>query len=270
MENLVGSVLDNAEGLHSEILRQIPTPVMAVNQEMKIIYVNDKAEEVLNMDFDEVIGKSCAEVFRTIHCGANECCMRKAMEEKKTFSARNEMIIAGEKTPIEYYAVPFIDANGEVKGGLEFILNIKEQVTYEKKLKEQSNTIQELSTPILKLWEGVLMLPIVGVVDSYRAQNMMEKMLIKISETSSQIIVLDIQGVAAVDTAVANHLIKITKATKLMGCECILSGISPAVAQTIVHLGIDMHSILTKSTLSDAVEEAFRLMSLKVETVGDQ
>lgn len=269
MSNLVETLVDNAEGLHSEILRQIPTPVMAVNPEMKIVYVNDEAKKILGMKYDDVIGQSCSRIFKTKHCAKSECCMRKAMTEKKTVSARNEMVIDGQPTPIEYYAVPFIDENGDVKGGLEFILNIKERVAYEKKLKEQSNTIQQLSTPILKLWEGVLMLPIVGVVDSYRAQNMMEMMLVRISETNSQIIVLDIQGVAAVDTAVANHLIKITKATKLMGCECILSGISPAVAQTIVHLGIDMHTILTKSTLSDAVEEAFRLMSLRVETVGE-
>lgn len=158
MENLVGSVFDNAEGLQSEILRQIPTPVMAVNQEMKIIYVNDEAVRILDMSYDDIIGKSCASIFKTIHCGANECCMRKAMDEKEIFSARNEMVIDGEQTPIEYFAVPFINPNGEVTGGLEFILNIKEQVAYEKKLREQSNTIQELSTPILKLWEGVLML----------------------------------------------------------------------------------------------------------------
>jgi rsbT co-antagonist protein RsbR len=98
-----------------------------------------------------------------------------------------------------------------------------------------------------------------------RAQHMMDSMLNKIAETYSKVIIMDIQGVAAVDTAVANHLIKITKATKLMGCECILSGITPAVAQTIIQLGINMDTVKTKSTLSDALAEAFKILNLEVK-----
>lgn len=95
---------------------------------------------------------------------------------------------------------------------------------------------------------------------------MMESMLNKIAETHSKVIIMDIQGVAALDTAVANHLIKITIATKLMGCECILSGITPAVAQTIIQLGIDMENIKTKSTLSDGLGEAFKILDLEVKS----
>jgi rsbT co-antagonist protein RsbR len=93
----------------------------------------------------------------------------------------------------------------------------------------------------------------------------MNAMLTKIKETSAKIIILDIQGVAAVDTAVANHLIKITKATKLMGCRCIISGISPAVAETLVQLGIDLGDVATNSSLRDALGDAFTLMSLDVK-----
>jgi len=93
---------------------------------------------------------------------------------------------------------------------------------------------------------------------------MMESMLNKILETSSRVIILDIHGVASVDTAVANHIIKITKATRLMGCECLISGISPAVAQTIIQLGIEMGSIKTTSTLSDALAEALAIINLEV------
>ena len=103
------------------------------------------------------------------------------------------------------------------------------------------------------------------MVDSLRAQQMMNTMLKKIMETSAKVIILDIQGVAAVDTAVANHLIKIAKATKLMGCRCIISGISPAVAETIVQLGIDLGDIATNSTLQDALADAFDQVNLCVE-----
>jgi len=108
----------------------------------------------------------------------------------------------------------------------------------------------------------------VGVVDSLRAQQMMNTMLTKIMETSAKVIILDIQGVAAVDTAVANHLIKIAKATKLMGCRCIISGISPAVAQTLVQLGIELGGISTNSTLQDALSDAFKLMDIEVRPKG--
>ncbi len=102
------------------------------------------------------------------------------------------------------------------------------------------------------------MLPVVGIIDSQRAQDMMNVMLSRIAETQSKAIILDISGVAVVDTAVANHLIKITKATKLMGCACTISGVSPAIAQTVVELGIDVGEVQTTATLRDALEAAFR------------
>lgn len=165
---------------------------------------------------------------------------------------------------LESTAVPLKDGNGKVIGGLEFVLDVTQRVLDEQKLTEQSRTIRDMSTPTIKLWDGILVLPVLGVIDTSRAQHMMDSMLNKILESGAQVIILDIQGVAAIDTAVANHLIKITKATKLMGCECLLSGISPAVAKTVIQLGIDLGSIKTKSTLSDALTEAFSMINLRV------
>ncbi|MCH8080668.1 MAG: STAS domain-containing protein [Proteobacteria bacterium] len=122
---------------------------------------------------------------------------------------------------------------------------------------EQGETLMKMSTPVTAIWSGILMLPVVGIIDSKRAQDIMNTMLHKIAETQSRVIILDISGVGIVDTAVANNLIKITKATKLMGCECTISGLSPAIAQTIVELGIDVGSITTTANLKDALETAF-------------
>ena len=127
-----------------------------------------------------------------------------------------------------------------------------------RQLSQQGRAMMEMSTPVTALWENILMLPVVGIIDSRRAQDIMASMLARIAETRSCVIILDISGVAVVDTAVANHLIKITKATKLMGCECTISGVSPAIAQTIVELGIDVGDIKTTSTLRDALTDAFR------------
>ena len=151
-------------------------------------------------------------------------------------------------------------------GGLEYVIDISERVHYEVQLREQASTIREISTPAIQLWEGVVVLPVVGVIDSVRAQHMMDIMLTKIAETACKVIILDIQGVPAVDTAVANHLIKVVKATRLMGSQTIISGISPAVAQTIVNLGIDMGA-QTTSTLRNALNTAFDIINCEVRQV---
>ena len=126
----------------------------------------------------------------------------------------------------------------------------------------QSRSLMEMSTPVTQIWEGVLFLPIVGIVDSKRAQEIMNAALTKISQTQSRAFIMDISGVAVVDTAVANYLMKVTKATRLMGCECTISGLSPAIAQTIVELGIDVGKVMTTATMQDALVDAFRRLGL--------
>ncbi|MCT4619198.1 MAG: PAS domain-containing protein [Marinisporobacter sp.] len=248
-----------------QILDQIPTPVMAVDKELRIIYMNHAFQKISNKKWKEIVGKKCCEFLKSLHCNTDECRMKRTLESGKMCSSRNEAIIGGVNTPFEYFAVPLKNENNVVIGGLEFIVDMTERAQYEERVREQNRTIREMATPTIKLWDGVLVLPVVGIVDSMRAQHMMDTMLNKIIETYSKVIIMDIHGVAAVDTAVANHMIKITKATKLMGCECILSGISPAVAQTIIQLGIEMDNINTKSTLSDALAEAFTILNLEVK-----
>jgi len=128
------------------------------------------------------------------------------------------------------------------------------------KIQEQQKTIfqqqadlLELSSPVSKVWDNVLILPVIGTLDSQRTQVMMENLLEKIVETGCIIAILDITGVPTVDTQVANHLLKTVTSARLLGAECIISGISPAIAQTIVHLGIDLSSVRTKATLQDAM-----------------
>src|SRR6202012_2946753 len=121
----------------------------------------------------------------------------------------------------------------------------------------QTDEISEISTPVIRVWDGVLALPIIGTLDSSRTQIVMENLLQEIVETGSSIAILDISGVPAVDSLVAQHLIKTVSATRLMGAECIISGIRPEIAQTVVHLGIDLSNIITKATLASALKTAF-------------
>jgi rsbT co-antagonist protein RsbR len=131
----------------------------------------------------------------------------------------------------------------------------------------QTNEITEISTPVIHVWEGILALPIIGTLDSARTQVVMESLLQEIVESGSGIAILDISGVPAVDSLVAQHLIKTVSATRLMGAECIISGIRPEIAQTVVHLGIDLSSIITKASLASALKYAFTLLKLEVKRV---
>ena len=124
--------------------------------------------------------------------------------------------------------------------------------TREELIARQQQELIELSTPVVKLWEGILALPIIGTLDSARTQVVMESLLQTVVATNSKFAIIDITGVPTVDTLVAQHLLKTITAARLMGAECIISGVRPQIAQTIVHLGIDLTQVITKAKLSDA------------------
>jgi rsbT co-antagonist protein RsbR len=134
----------------------------------------------------------------------------------------------------------------------------------EEVIMRQNDEISEISTPVIRIWDGILALPIIGTLDSARTQVVMENLLQEIVNTGSSIAILDISGVPAVDSLVAQHLIKTVSATRLMGAECIISGIRPEIAQTIVHLGIDLSNICTKASLASALQLAFKMQNLEV------
>ena len=128
----------------------------------------------------------------------------------------------------------------------------------------QTDEIAEISTPVIQVWDGIVALPIIGTLDSARTQVVMENLLQQIVDTGSTVAILDISGVPAVDSLVAQHLIKTVSATRLMGAECIISGIRPEIAQTVVHLGIDLSNIITKASLASALKFAFSMLMLEV------
>ena len=138
------------------------------------------------------------------------------------------------------------------------------QKSREEVIGRQQQEMLELSTPVVKLWDGILALPLVGTLDSARTQIVMESLLERIVATSAEIAIIDVTGVPTVDTLVAQHLIKTVTAARLMGTDCIISGIRPQIAQTVVHLGVDLAGMITKSTLADALAIAFKRLGLTV------
>ncbi|MBC3787620.1 STAS domain-containing protein [Spirosoma utsteinense] len=157
----------------------------------------------------------------------------------------------------------FIDSLGIVT--FETFIQGREEV-----IMRQTDEMTEISTPVVQIWDGILAMPLIGTLDSSRALVVMENLLQEIVRTGSGIAILDISGVPTVDSMVAQHLIKTVNATRLMGAECIISGIRPEIAQTIVHLGIDLSQVVTKSTLASALKHAFASMRIEVSKANSR
>jgi len=135
-------------------------------------------------------------------------------------------------------------------------------------IQRQQQELIELSTPVVKLWEGVVAVPLIGTLDSARTQVVMEGLLERIVETGSTMAIIDITGVPTVDTLVAQHLLKTVAAARLMGADCIISGIRPQIAQTIVHLGLTLSDVTTKATMADAIAVAFDRLGFRIVPVA--
>lgn len=146
---------------------------------------------------------------------------------------------------------------------LEFFIREKDSI-----INNQKKELLELASPVIQLWEKVLVVPLIGTLDSTRTQVIMENLLNKITETNTEIAIIDITGIAVVDTLVAQHLIKTIEASRLMGAKAIISGISPEIAQTIVRLGIDINNINTKSNLKSAFKEAVDILNRTEKQLG--
>jgi rsbT co-antagonist protein RsbR len=138
----------------------------------------------------------------------------------------------------------------------------------ERVIQRQQEDMLELSTPVVKLWEGILALPMIGTLDSARTQVVMESLLQRIVETGAAVAIIDITGVPTVDTLVAQHLLKTITAARLMGADCIISGVRPQIAATIVHLGVDLAGVVTKATLADAFALALRRAGVQLVRNG--
>ena len=130
-------------------------------------------------------------------------------------------------------------------------------------IKEQQRALMELSVPIVKVWDRILMIPLIGILDSSRTQLVMETLLTAIEETQSKVAILDISGIPIVDTLVAKHLLRTVAATKLMGAVCIITGIRSRISQTMIQLGIDLSSVTTRTTMADGLKVAFQLTGIK-------
>jgi anti-anti-sigma regulatory factor len=174
--------------------------------------------------------------------------------------------VLGGKRNYDLYA--FRIGGKECRKVAVFCYDITERQKYEEQLKAQAKAIDELSTPVIQLWDGILALPLIGTIDSARAKQIMENLLSEIVKSKSSQVVIDITGVPIVDTGVASRLMRTVEAARLLGAECILTGISPVIAQTLVTIGVNLRSIKTRATLKNGLESALKNLNMRVIVSG--
>jgi PAS domain S-box-containing protein len=161
--------------------------------------------------------------------------------------------------------------DGSLRGFGKVTRDVTERRATEERIRRQAQEIQEMATvPIVQVWEGIVLVPLIGTLDSQRTQQLMERLLHRITETSSPVAVLDITGVPTVDTQTAQHLIETTSAVRLLGAEVILTGVRPIIAQTLVHLGIDLSNVITRSSLASGLRMALDILKLTVTAKNPQ
>lgn len=252
---------ESSELLKSLAMNQIPMPFVVVDKASKITYMNPAACKWARKDLKEAIGVMCFSLFPSPDCTLEGRPVSEAMKYDRTVIKQIRVQRGNEMVQTDFTAAPLKDDKGKVIGGLEFVVDITDRLDAESRAQQLRMEILELSTPVLSLWDSILCIPLIGTLDSKRTQDVMEKALVRLAEDKARVIVIDITGVPVIDTMVANHLIRMSSAVKLMGGDCILTGISPATAKTIVHLGINLSSISTCASLSQGLEKGMKIVN---------
>lgn len=165
---------------------------------------------------------------------------------------------------------PIRDASGTIVGASTSARDITEQKQLRDALAKRAQEILDVSTPVLQVWEGVVVAPFIGTVDTQRAQQFMERLLDRIVETNSSVALLDVTGVPAIDTRTAQHLIETITSVRLMGAQAVLTGVRPAIAQTLAHLGINLADVVTRSSLADGLRVALDALNLRISSKDGQ
>ena len=236
------------------------------NMDGTIITANDSFLQITGYTLDEVVGKHhrifCEEEYITSHEYTD---FWKKMNRGEFDSGEYKRVGKnGREVYIQATYNPIFDLNNKPFKVLKIASDVTEKKRRENESAKQAALIMDMSTPVMHLWDNILLLPIIGLVDSKRVQTIMEAALQNILDYQAKFFILDIQGVPAIDSAVANYLIKVTQATKLMGCRCIVTGISPQISQALVNLGIDLGDILTQSNLKDGVSMSLKEMGVEL------
>ncbi|MCK5227192.1 MAG: STAS domain-containing protein, partial [Desulfobulbaceae bacterium] len=251
-----------------KVLDNVEEEIMLLGKDFRILWANKKVFDRYGKDKENVISDHCYKVTHNIdHICQPPYDICPVEETIKTGKAATVLHThfdkEGNKVYAEVSGYPVYE-KGKVTEFIHISKDVTERVMADEQLREQQKAILELSTPVVKIWEGIITLPLIGIIDSARAQQIMEGLLSAVVETQASIAIIDITGVPFVDTEVSDRLIKTMKAADLLGTKCILVGIKPEIAQTLVHLGIDLENFETFANLQAGLEQAFKEIGKKV------
>jgi len=242
------------------LLSRIKDVLFVISFDHEILFTNDEASKNFRTN---LVGKTCYEALlnRDRPC---EICAITEFKEKDVDSFRfeKEMILPSVDRKCYYDISSALIENYK---GQRAIIEILRDITARKM---QEETILQLSSPIIKIWDNILAIPLIGILDSRRAKLVTETLLNAIVDTGSKVAIIDVTGVGIIDTEVANHIIKTLNAVRLLGAKSILTGIRPEIAQTLVDLGISLGDIVTSSQLSGGLKYAFKMLGYTINKKG--
>jgi PAS domain S-box-containing protein len=232
----------------------------------RVVSWNPGAERIKGYTQEEIVGKhfSCFYTTDAVQSGLPQHELEIAAKEGR-FEDEGWRL---RKDGMQFWASVVItalrDKDGTLRGFGKVTRDLTERKQTEEHIRQQAKEIMELSTPVMQVWQGVVVAPLIGSLDSQRTQQFMERLLNRIVETNSPMALVDIMGVPTVDTQTAQHLIETISAVRLLGSQVVLTGVRPAIAQTLVHLGIDLSNITTRSSLAGGLLVALEMLNLQV------
>jgi PAS domain S-box-containing protein len=238
-------------------------PLVTISAEGRITDVNEASAQATGVPRERLIGADFSNYFTE---------PEKAREGyRRVFSegfVRDYPLairhVSGRVADVLYNASVYRDEQGQVLGVFAAARDITERKRAEERIRQQSNDIMELSTPVMQVWQGVVVAPLIGSLDSQRTQQFMERLLNRIVETNSPVALVDIMGVPTIDTQTAQHLIETISAVRMLGAQVVLTGVRPAIAQTLVHLGVELSDIVTRASMAAGLQVALDILNLQV------
>ncbi len=241
--------------------------IILLDNDGNVLTWNQAAEGLKGWKANEIIGQNFSRFYPSEDIEKGKTIMElKVAREQGRFEDEGWRV---RKDGTRYWANVIItalrDKDGQLRGFGKVTRDLTERRQTEEKLKKQAQEILEMATvPVVQVWEGIVLVPLIGTLDSQRTEQLMERLLHRVTETGSPVALLDITGVPTIDTQTAQHLIETVSAVRLLGAEVILTGVRPAIAQTLVHLGIDLANIITRSSLTAGLRMAFTILNLNV------
>ncbi len=231
-----------------------------------VVSWNEGAQRIKGWRAEEILGKhfSCFYPPEALQKGFPEQELKAAAKDGRFEDENWRVRKDGSKFWANVVVTALRDKNGRLRGFGKVTRNLTERRQAEERIQQQSREIMELSTPVMQVWQGVVAAPLIGSLDSQRTQQFMERLLNRIVETNSPVALVDIMGVPTIDTQTAQHLIDTVSAVRLLGAQVVLTGVRPAIAQTLVHLGIDLSDIVTRSSLAAGLQVALEILDLQV------